>query len=325
MLVTPDSMNPVEWDFDPSTWLTYEPPTSYFVDCDKLEEDRISGSKFHNPYWEGRSISSLSHNGRKERNILAIQNVIADEMSRYTAGYMSKGHNVKSIKGVRTNDKKQNIFPPESNMAMQLGTARIQHEAELPSLLTSPFSTCTKAEQLLMGQGDLTHFRNSQHVHHIIAGSTSGVIVGHLPDQHGNMRTDVMLFNMGLVTSLAPNAPNSNPSEMNPAVNIQHSLGILHFYHNLGGDTPSNWQIPVFVPPVQASVSYNQWISDDNWADYKSPQVPVSSAVDTLKNISPSVFRGVARTFDQSRPRSRPFRFATDCSLDFEFSSDTAS
>jgi len=254
VLVTPDSMNPVEWDFDPSTWLAYESPTSYFVDCNKenpLEGGRISGSRFYSPDLEGRKSLSLSHNRRKDRNKMAIQNVIADEILRYASEYNSKGHKVKSIKRLKSNDEKQNISSPEPNMAMQLGTARVQHEAELPSLFTSPLTPRTEAEQLLMGQGDLSHFSNSHHVRHIIASSASGVIIGHLPDPHGNPRTDIMLFNMGLLTSLAPNTLNSTlPLESAPAVDVQHGLGILHFYPNLGGDAPNNWQIPVFVPPA---------------------------------------------------------------------------
>jgi hypothetical protein len=61
VLVTPDSMNPVEWDFDPSTWLPYEPLTSYFVNYDKensLEEDQIAGSRFHDPNWEARRFAA---------------------------------------------------------------------------------------------------------------------------------------------------------------------------------------------------------------------------------------------------------------------------
>jgi hypothetical protein len=328
VLVTPDSMNPVEWDFDPSTWLACEPPTSYFVNCDKenpLEEDRVTRSRFHNPNWEGRKISSFSHNGRKDRNIMAIQNVIADEILRYTAEYISNGARVKSIKRLKSNDEKQNIPPPETNMAMQLETARVQHETELPSLFSSPLSTRTEAERLLMGQGDLTHFGNSQHVRHIVAGSASGVVIGHLPDQHGNMRTDVMLFNMGLITSLAPNAPNSSsPLESIPAVDVQHGLGILHFYPNLGGEAPNNWQIPVFVPPVQASVSDNQWSGRDEWADYEPPpQVPVNSAVDL--SVSGIHHVDSEPILHPLRSRSRPFGFAVDRDSDFDFSSNSDS
>jgi hypothetical protein len=329
VLVTPDSMNQVEWDFDPSTWLAYEAPTSYFIDYDKgnsLEGNRKTGSRFEIPDLEVRKLSSLSHNERKSRKILGIENVIADEVLRYAAEYISKEHKEKGIKGLRSNDEKPNISPPEPSMAMQLGTARVQHEADLPSLFSSPLSTRTEAERLLMGQGDLTHFGNSQHIRHVIASSASGVIVGHLPDQHGNPRTDVMLFNMGLLTSLAPNAPNSSsPLESTPAVDIQHGLGILHFYPNLGGGAPSNWQIPVFVPPVQASVSSSQWCSEDDWADYKSPQVPASSAINFSQNIRPSVFRNAASTLESPRPRSRPFGFAADRDSNFDFSSDSDS
>ena len=332
VLVTPDSMNPVEWDFDPSTWLTYEPPTSYFIDYDmedQLKEDRSLGSKFYNPDLEGRKISSHSHSRRKIMNISAIQNVITDEIFRYTSRFISKGHEAKGIKRLRSIEEKQNISPPEQlllNMTMRLGTARVQHESELPSLFTSPLSTRTEAEQLLMGQGDLTHFGNSSHLRHIVASSASGVIVGHLPDPHGNPRTDVMLFNMGLLTSLAPNAPNSSlPLDPNPAVDVQHGLGILHFYPNLGSEAPNNWQIPVFVLPVQASVSSGYWADKNDWADYDSLQVPANSAVDLPISETHYPLINSEPILHHPRSRSRPFGFAADHDSDFDFYSDSAS
>jgi hypothetical protein len=81
------------------------------------------------------------------------------------------------------------------------------------------------------------------------------VVVGHLPDEHGNWRTNMMLFNMGLISSIAPNAPNSlSPLDPSAGVDIQYGVGILHFYPNLGSDPPSNWEIPFFIPPIQALI-----------------------------------------------------------------------
>src|SRR6202451_748577 len=237
VLVTPDAMNPVEWDFDPSTWLTYEPPTSFFINADKEirdDEDQTESLVTDIPNLEKNHNLSFSHTHKNNENMTALHKVLTDELLRYTSELLPKQESSKSIKELESNDKKQAIFTPavlQPNMAIQLSPARVQHDVELPSLFTTPVAVRTEAERLLMGQGDLAHFGNNHHIRHIIASSGSGVIVGHLPDQHGNRRTDVMLFNMGLITSLAPNAPNSSiPLNPSPGVDIQHGLGILHFY-----------------------------------------------------------------------------------------------
>ena len=36
VLVTPDAMNPVDWDFYPSTWYAQEKVTSYFISTGEL-------------------------------------------------------------------------------------------------------------------------------------------------------------------------------------------------------------------------------------------------------------------------------------------------
>ena len=326
VLVTPDAMNPVEWDFDPSTWLTYEPPTSFFINADKEirdDEDQTESLVTDIPNLEKNHNLSFSHTHKNNENMTALHKVLTDELLRYTSELLPKQESSKSIKELESNDKKQAIFTPavlQPNMAIQLSPARVQHDVELPSLFTTPVAVRTEAERLLMGQGDLTHFGNNHHIRHIIASSGSGVIVGHLPDQHGNQRTDVMLFNMGLITSLAPNAPNSSiPLDPSPGVDIQHGLGILHFYPNLGSEAPSDWQLPVFVPPVQAAVSLDQWPDRGKFTYYTS-QVPSDSAV-----VSPFPIVESDSTVEFLRTRSRPFGFATDRDSDFEFSSDTTS
>ena len=117
---------------------------------------------------------------------------------------------------------------------------------------------------------------------------------------------------MVLLTSLAPNAPNSSiPLDPAPGIDIQHGLGILHFYPNLGAEPPHNWQIPLFVPPVTASVPPESAVSS-------FPEVPHNSLADSSVSLaSPSPHH--------PRPRSRPFGFSTDHDSDFDYASDTAS
>jgi hypothetical protein len=187
VLVTPDSDSPVDWNFDPSTWLTQEAPTSYFVNIDQeiKKPDGIWALRSDKIKME-RSVSrDFSHTHAKFSNITPIQNMLADEVIRHASHLLLKMEDLESIKERKLNNEKPHICPPDqllSKMAMHLGPARVQHESELPSLFSSPTSTRTEAECLLMGRGDLTHFGNNHLSHQIIASSGSGVIVGHLPD-----------------------------------------------------------------------------------------------------------------------------------------------
>jgi hypothetical protein len=172
-----------------------------------------------------------------------------------------------------------------------------------------------------MGQGDLTHFGNNHLTRQIIASSSSGVVVGHLPDQHSNRQTDMTLFNMGLISSITPNAPNSSsPLASSAGVDIQHGVGILHFYPNLRSGPPSNWQIPFFIPPVQASVSPDVWPDAEEWAKYDPFQVPSDSAIELPFPVIES-----NANLENPHTHSQPFGFSTNRDSDFGFISDSSS
>jgi hypothetical protein len=326
VLVTPDSLKPIDWDFDPSTWLTCEAPTSYFISADnsfdaEVKTDRSMEITHDKPKMEGSHHSGLSHSSSKLENITTIQNVLTNSMIRHASHYFQNKKETEGIKESTLNVEKASTCTLERvspEMAIQLRPARVQHDSELPTLFSASPSIRTEAERLLMGQGDLTHFGNNHHVRQIIASSGSGVIVGHLPDQHGNQRTDIMLFNMGLISSLAPNAPNSSiPSDPTAGVDIQYGVGILHFYPNLGSEAPSNWEIPFFVPPVQVSVRTINSDSQKVLANNNSNQVEPDSAVDTPIHSEPIPNRG-------DRAHSR-FGFSTDRDSDFEIASSSSS
>ena len=322
ILVTPDALSPVDWDFDPSTWLVQEAPRSYLIKCDSAhpEANQLHSLITDKPSSEGSRDLDLSHS-TNFNNISALQSVLRNELIRHTYQHYLNKEGTESIKEQDSKSENTSTLAPvhlPPKMAMRLGPARVQHDSELPSLFTTPPTPRTEAERLLMGQGDLTHFGNNSLTRQIIASSSSGVVVGHLPDQHGNRRTDLMLFNMGLISSLAPNAPNSSsPLDQSAGVDIQHGVGILHFYPNLGSDPPGNWQIPFFVPPVRASVSLDDWANVEEWAKYDPFQVPPDSAVELpFPAIEPVT---------NSRARSPPFGFSTDRDSDFEFASSYSS
>jgi len=327
VLVTPDAMNPVDWDFDPSTWYAQEKVTSYFISTGELviEADRNEKLRKDKPILEGSQNVDCSHSEKRLREITVLQNVLSDVVHKYTSKHYQINNQAGSIKEQSPlaeipripNTLSSNQYIP--NMEIQLVPARVQHDAELPSLFTAPPSVRTEAERLLMGHGDLTHFSNNQHIRHIIASSPSGIIIGHLPDQHGNQRTDMMLFNMGLISAVSPNAPNSsNPIEPLAGTDVQRGMGILHFYPNLGTNAPGDWEIPYFRPPNPVAVSSDEWPNQNDWADYDPFQVPAESAVD-LPSSDNSLIH------PSPRSRNHPFGFVADRDSDFEFDSDTSS
>jgi hypothetical protein len=137
-------------------------------------------------------------------------------------------------------------------MQLKIAPARVNHEAELPSLFSSPTSLRTEPETLLSGLGDIPHFSRNQHLRDLVLASHEGVVIGHQIDPFGYYRTDLMLMKMGLVTPRFPSGNNSGTNDLD----IQYGTALVHFYPNLGGTAPPNWEIPYLIPPViQASVS----------------------------------------------------------------------
>jgi len=60
-----------------------------------------------------------------------------------------------------------------------------------------------------------------------------------------------MLLNMELVTPKFP-----NDTARTTELDIQYRTGIVHFYPNLGGQAPIDWEIPYLFPPsMQVSIS----------------------------------------------------------------------
>jgi len=329
VLVTPDSMTPVDWDFDPSTWFAQEGVMSYFIDTDKLviEADQQVQFSKDKPIWERNQNLRLSHSGTRVKEKSELQNILSDVVLRQASDNFLKEDHVKSIKEQSSTNEHPSIssFLPANKhhpeMEIQLVPARVRHDSELPSLFDSPPSIRTEAERLLMGQGDLTHLGNSQHTRHIIASSPTGIIVGHVPDQHGNQRTDMMLFNMGLISAISPNAPNSSlPIAPSAGVDVQYGVGILHFYPNLGSDAPGNWEIPYFRPPYPVSVSSDTWSYQNKWADHDPFQVPHNSAIySPVRSLGPELDQG-----QPTRP-SNNFGFDSEQDSDFEFTSASSS
>jgi hypothetical protein len=121
-----------------------------------------------------------------------------------------------------------------------------------------------------------------------------------------------MLFNMGLISALAANTPNSSAPSEPSGVDIQCGLGILHFYPNLGSPAPPDWQIPIFDPPVPATVSNDAWADSGEWVEYDPFQVPPSSTVE--EDHLQIGLRQIPGNLNQSIPHSHshPFGFAVD-------------
>jgi hypothetical protein len=179
VLVTPDALNPVDWDYDLSTWFTEEAPMSYFINCDSAdseanqlyslitdkpyssitdkpdsEANQLYASITDKPILEGSRNLDLNYSSNL-RNIAALQSVLTNKLIRHTSQHYLKREETESIKELGSESEILSTSTPVHllpKMAMRLGPARVQHDSELPSLFTSPPTLRTEAERLLMGQ-----------------------------------------------------------------------------------------------------------------------------------------------------------------------------
>jgi hypothetical protein len=138
-----------------------------------------------------------------------------------------------------------------STMEIKVGPTSVQHKVELATLFLSPTTARSEAKTLLAGLGDTPHFFSNQHLHDLVLSSHNWVIVGHTTDPSGYNCMDLMLLNMGLVTSRT--AGQDTPLK---APDIQYGTALVHFYPSLGGEAALNWEILYLSPtPPKISVS----------------------------------------------------------------------
>jgi hypothetical protein len=131
------------------------------------------------------------------------------------------------------------------DMEMKLGPARVCHEDELATLFSSPTNAHTEAEMLLSSIGDTPHFNRSRQTRDLLLSSHHGIVIGHLVDNHGYQRTDLMLMHMGMIT---PKTAGPGDRVDMSDLDIQYGTGLVHFYPNLGGEAPVKWEIPYLIP-----------------------------------------------------------------------------
>ena len=277
VLVTPDSIVPNDWDFDPSTWHVGGGSKSFYMRenggiSDKEEsedEDDVSKALMadypHLNEWEFPSL----YMGKK-RNMSAIaRELLRPWLQRILLRKLLKGpitveewsheHQQWVIKEIQRRPvKNPPVYSSSSasssclpDMEIKVGPAAVKHEADLPALFSSTTTARSEAETLLSGIGDIPHFTRNQHTRDLVLSSHDGVVVGHCIDEQGYRRTDLMLLNMGLVTPKSPE--DGTPSS---ELDVQYGTALVHFYPNLGGEAPPNWEIPyLFPPPLRAVVS----------------------------------------------------------------------
>jgi len=299
VLVTPDAIITDSWAYDPSTWFAKERNNTYFVNCggaidakgtpDSEEEGHVAWS-LRKDYpdmeqWEfpsafvGRkkNMSEGTHKILKPwlqkillRLILKPPNRVA-EWSAERTGWIIKERG-RAVKNPPT-------YTPyaSTNMEIKLGPAAVQHEGDLIPLFSSPQTARSEAEALLAGLGNLPNLARSEHLRDLVLTSHDGVVIGHCTDDSGFRRTDLLLLKMGLVT---PKVSSMDESSTN--LDIQYGTGIVHFYPNLGGEAPPDWQIPYLFPST-AKASVSCQISSDSFIatnNSDTSQVGAESAVD---------------------------------------------
>lgn len=274
ILVTPDAKVDPEWDYDPSTWMASEIGTSLLVtsaeelnsrnDIPTIDLNQPDGNGLEQRTWNatlldqgGRSIIEKGAKGEGGRKRGYVEHEYEDE------GEGGEGIKEDAIDGQfphpnipKTFSHEQTLISPSqplsnSLMEIEIGNARVRDERELPTLFTSPTTSRSPAEQLLAGMGDLTHFGRNNHSRDLILTSREGVVIGHLNDQNGNPRTDIMMLNMGLIT---PTSGHLAEGETTQDVHIERGAAIIHFFPNLGGSTTGEWQVPCLAARVSEPV-----------------------------------------------------------------------
>jgi len=253
VLVTPDAISTSKWDFDPSTWYASQAPASYFVGNSPEAAPEANVVHADNPEMESRPFTP---------DQLALKGATDTEKIEMWQRRVELAHLIRHATRDRFETIKEgtelasSTSPPHPQfypiMQLKIAPARVNHEAELPTLFTSPTTTRTEPETLLSGIGDIPHFSRNQHLRDIVLSSHEGLVIGHQIDPFGYHRTDMMLMKMGLVTPKFPSGNNSGTRDLD----IQYGTALVHFYPNLGGPAPTNWEIPYLIPPVtQTSVS----------------------------------------------------------------------
>ena len=288
VLVTPDAISTGDWDFDPSTWFASKAPMSFFVGEVPDAHSENDASPSSGPRMEGRPFSLNQLDPKRiedpDEKELRKRRIELTHLIRHATR-----DRLETIK--EGEELNKNPLPPHphflSNMQLKIAPARVNHEAELPSLFTSPTTLRTEPETLLAGIGDIPHFSRNQHLRDLVLASHEGLVIGHQIDPFGYHRTDLMLMKMGLVTPKFPSGNNSGTHDLD----IQFGTAIVHFYPNLGGPAPPNWEIPYVIPPViQASVSdESSYLTRSDLNQINADQVSAQSAIRYLPYRRPAL------------------------------------
>ena len=294
VLVTPDAIVSNNWDFDPSTWYTAEKPISYFVDSGSAAwnegaSDSDGGALIPRSFRRNCLSKGTTEPGNlylgpsTARSLEILKAWLRKSLIRKLHWMPSQIYEWSDLEGkwIIKDTEFSQLNPPSftshtsNTMQIKVGPAAVQHEAELASLFSSPTTARSEAETLLAGLGDLAHFARNQHLRDIVLSSHAGLVVGHCTDESGFKRTDLMLLKMGLITPRAPNEDDPSTD-----LDVQYGTGLVHFYPNLGGQAPSDWEIPYLFPAPKPAVSHQN--NPDVATDLNK-----SIQVDRLSSVAP--------------------------------------
>jgi hypothetical protein len=292
VLVTPDANIPDDWDFDPSTWYVPEENISYYIDCTAQEDDRgcaerpdgASNSEIvghMNPqtprnasYLEGR-VSPHSNSSSQCDSEFGISRLsISESPNKEIIETLKRSREFRDsslkVENLTSDIMASSHTQTESTMEIRLGPAKVQHENELVPLCSGAI-TQSDAQALLTGLGEASRFPRSHHLRDIVLTSHDGIVLGHLLDNSGFRRTDLMLFNMGLVTPRDPSA-DLNTTDLD----VQYGTGLVHFYPNLGQEAPPDWTVPYLFPIPFKSPADSQTASSLGLSPPVRPASPIS-------------------------------------------------
>jgi hypothetical protein len=300
VLVTPDAVIDQDWDFDPSTWCAADELKSFIVDCGKDAQAEKFDEEYEKacqvpwrlrkdyPEMEQYEFPSLFMGMRRNMSELAyeifkpwLQRILLHLILRRPNRVMEWNDELQEwlIKELGKPVRNPPVYSPRAaisncDMQIKLGPAAVKHEADLAALFATTDIAGSEAEAILAGLGDLPNLSRNQHFRDIILSSHDGVVIDHCTDESGYRRTDLMLFRMGLITPKSPGSNNGTD------LDVQYGAGLIHFYPNLGGEAPRDWQIPyLFPPPTKTSVSCQTTTDADTSTNKDNTQVGSGTAV----------------------------------------------
>ena len=213
MLVTPDKLSTVDWDFEPSAWHITE-PSSYLIEVPEDRSyptqsemaDRVSDSQITRPYSDHINFTKY---GTTDIERSAINYL--DEVSTWTT---PNGNLENLSETIRTQEICRSapshfpdILPPQAEMALNVSPIPISsHVEDLPIIYSIAAPARSEADDLRDALHHEEFLNEHGHFSNIAINSTQAFVTGYHTDGQGNKFTAITGLRSGC-TTVTSNGP----------------------------------------------------------------------------------------------------------------------